>query len=276
MLLLPPDKYPLVREKIRDVRLNNLFARAVIEKHVTGRIYADSITQPSTFYVIHPYGISLLFGDYTNVEFNKQFRTYALNLDGSRNTHEWLQTYPREWDHVLQELFGDRIIKSPENGNNREVGTIELFGRVNFRFNRENYLRIERRTLSASDRIVETDSLHFQQMPGSVIPLRFWDSADDFLRSGKGFTLLHKGEIASTAYSAFVIEDMLEIGIETVEKCRGFGFAEPTCCALIDYCLEHGKVPVWSCRLENTASYKLALKLGFEPVLVIPFYRLIC
>jgi hypothetical protein len=32
--------------------------------------------------------------------------------------------------------------------------------------------------------------------------------------------------------------------------------------------------PVWACRLENDGSYKLAQKLGFEPVLEIPYYRL--
>ncbi|MBV5348270.1 GNAT family N-acetyltransferase, partial [bacterium] len=91
---------------------------------------------------------------------------------------------------------------------------------------------------------------------------------------GKGFTLLHQGQIASTAYSAFVHEGILEIGIETVDGFRGKGFAELTCSALIDHCLESDLVPIWSCRLENTASYELAQKLGFEPILQIPFYRL--
>jgi RimJ/RimL family protein N-acetyltransferase len=274
MLLLPPDRYSYLEEKIKAVQLNNLFARAVIEKHVTGRIYVDSLNQPVTFYVLHPYGISLLFGDYKNAEFNKQFSAYALNLDRSRTTHEWLQTWPREWDPVLQELFGGLIIKNSENKESRSAGVIELNTRVNFRFNREKFLQMERRTLSDSDRIVATEKIHFEQMPGSVIPLRFWDSAEDFIQIGKGFTLLHKGEIASTAYSAFVHENMLEIGIETVEKYRGFGFAELTCKALIQYCLERDLIPVWSCRFENTASYKLAQKLGFEPSRMIPFYRL--
>jgi RimJ/RimL family protein N-acetyltransferase len=135
-------------------------------------------------------------------------------------------------------------------------------------------LQVDKRPVSDGDLIEKTDDLHFEQMPGSVIPLKFWDSAKDFKQKGKGFTLLHNGEIASTAYSAFVHEDKLEIGIETVEKYRGYGFAELTCCKLIDYCLEMDLIPVWSCRFENTASYKLAQKLGFEPTLMIPFYRL--
>ena len=274
MKVLPVDRYNLLEDKIKEVQINNLFARSVIEKHVTGKIYVDNINKPNTVYTIHPYGISLLFGDYKNVDFNNQFKSYALNIDNSRNKHEWMQTYPREWDNILKDLFSNLIIKSSENTENKTTGVIELNTRVNFNFNKDKYLQIEKIALSSSEMIVETDNLHFEQMPGSVIPLKFWNSAKDFKQKGKGFTLLHNGEIASTAYSAFVHEDKLEIGIETVEKYRGSGFAELTCCKLIDYCLERELIPVWSCRFENTASYKLAQKLGFEPTLMIPFYRL--
>ena len=274
MIVLPVVRYNLLEDKIKEVQINNLFARSVIEKHVTGKIYVDNINKPNTVYTIHPYGISLLFGDYKNVDFNNQFKSYALNIDNSRNKHEWMQTYPREWDNVLKDLFSNLIIKSSENTENKTTGVIELNTRVNFNFNKDKYLQIEKIALSSSEMIVETDNLHFEQMPGSVIPLKFWNSAKDFKQKGKGFTLLHNGEIASTAYSAFVHEDKLEIGIETVEKFRGFGFAELTCCMLIDYCLERELIPVWSCRFENIASYKLAQKLGFEPTLMIPFYRL--
>ena len=274
MILLPADRYYLLEEIVKTVQINNLFARSVIEKHVTGRIYVDNITEPRTAYVIHPYGMALLFGDYQNVDFNCRFKSYALNIDNSRNKHEWVQTYPREWDNVLKELFGKHIIKSSENTDNKTCGVIELNTRVNFIFNREKYLQPDRAVLSGNDMIVETNALYFEQMQGSVIPLRFWNSARDFIQKGKGFTLLHNGEIASTAYSSFVHEEMFEIGIETVEKYRGFGYAELTCRKLIDYCLERKLIPVWACRYENKASYNLALKLGFEPILMIPFYRL--
>lgn len=274
MILLPEDRYCLLKEKVKKVQINNLFARSVIEKHVSGIVYVDDINKFNTVYVIHPYGISLLFGDYNNVEFNNHFKSYALNIDSSRNKFEWMQTYPWEWDNVLQDLFGNLIIKSSENTDDQTSGVIELNTRVNFSFNMNKYLQTDKRALAGSDMIVNTDKLYFEQMPGSVIPLKFWDSADDFTQKGKGFTLLHNGEIASTAYSAFVHEDKLEIGIETVEKYRGFGFAELTCCRLIDYCLKSELIPVWSCRFENRASYKLAHKIGFEPILMIPFYRL--
>lgn len=69
-------------------------------------------------------------------------------------------------------------------------------------------------------------------------------------------------------------DNQLEFGIETVDGFRGKGFAFHTASSLIDYCLENNYEPVWACRLENTGSYKLAEKLGFEPTVTLPYYKL--
>jgi RimJ/RimL family protein N-acetyltransferase len=122
--------------------------------------------------------------------------------------------------------------------------------------------------------ILQVSKKWFDEIEGSVIPKNFWRSADDFERHGKGFSVVMDGKPVSTAFSAFVFENDLELGIETVGNYRGKSLAAHACCALIDYCLEKELEPVWSCRLENTASYLLAQKLGFEPIAYLPFYRL--
>lgn len=274
MFVLPAVRYFLLNKKIKQVTINNLFARSVIEGHVSGKIFVDNISDPQTFYIVHPYGMSLLAGACGNEEFNQRFLLYAASGGSSPERYEWMQTFPRDWDAVLDDLFGSLIFRSPGPDGAGSEGKIELHTRVNFKFNREKYLKRIKPFLSEKDSIAETGRDYFEKMTGSVIPGRFWDSPEDFKARGRGFTLLHSGEIASTAYSAFVIDNMLEIGIETVEKFRGRGFAEITCSRLIDHCLENNLIPVWACRRGNTASYNLALKLGFEPVLEIPFYRL--
>ena len=224
--------------------------------------------------IAHPYGMLLLMGDSNNIEFNDRFKSYAFNTAKIRAKHEWLITSSPEWDNVLTDLFGDSLIKTPENSGKEASGTIELNGRQNFSFNVQKYAQFEKRTIPEHDLIVKTDAVLFEQMTGSVIPQKFWDNAKDFETNGSGYTLLHNGEIAATAFSAFVHENRLEIGIETVEKYRGNGYAELVCCKLIDECLESGFLPVWSCRSENTASVRLAGKLGFETTLSFPYYRL--
>jgi RimJ/RimL family protein N-acetyltransferase len=274
MIVLPPSSYSVLKERIKEVTINNLFARAVIEQHVKGIVFVDDLPNPSIVYLVHPYGMSLLWGNCNNIEFNKQLKQYALNQLRNREQHVWMQAYPQGWDNVLAELFGQQMVKSALNTDNLTSGIIELNTRVNFKFNADNYLKRPKSELANGNVVVETDREVFAQMSGAVVPSKFWDSANDFVRSGKGFTLLHNGNIAATAYSAFVVDNQLEIGIETVEKYRGLGYAETICSHLIDYCLERDLVPVWSCRLENAASYKLAQKLGFEPTVTLPFYRL--
>lgn len=274
MILLERDKYHKLIEPLSRVTINNLFARSVVENYVTGKVYVDNLNKPSTFYVVHPYGISLLFGKYDNVDFNNSLKDYALNTYKIRDKYEWMQASPSNWDIVLNELFKDCMIKSSDNTNDKEKNKIELNTRVNFKFNIAKYFDFKKENSRADLKIIRTDKQIFMDMKGSVIPLLFWDSAEDFSDKGVGFSLFHNNELATTAYSAFILDDKLEIGIETIEKFRGKGFAQYACSMLIDYCFDNKYEPIWSCKLENIGSNKLAQKLGFKPTLKIPFYRL--
>jgi hypothetical protein len=274
MILLEKDRYLELIEPLKEVHINNLFALSVVEKHVTGQVYVDKIQKPKTFYVLHPYGMSLLFGDCDNKEFISVFRDYALNVNGIRMNHEWMQAYPASWHVVLKKIFNDHLIKSSDNINKEESGIIELNTRVNFKFNQSKYFEFKKKTSDEGLKIIRTDRRIFKSMTGTVVPSKFWDSVNDFIENGVGFSLFYNNKLASTAYSAFIFNDKLELGIETVDEFRGKGLAHYTCSRLIDYCIDNNYEPIWSCRLENTASYRLAEKLGFEPSAEFPYYRL--
>ena len=274
MIELGEDKYFKVNGPLEQVTINNLFARSVVEKHVIGRIYVDNEDAPRTIHVVHPYNMSLLFGRHDNGEFNSWFRDYALNTNKIRNKFEWMQASPRSWDTVLERIFKGNLIRYEDNKENKDNGIIELNTRVNFRFNPDKYEDFKKEILNTGFKIMRTNKEIFSEMKGSVVPMYFWNNEDDFYNNGIGFSLFYENRLASTAYSAFIHDRQLELGIETIETYRGKGFAQYACAALIDYCLENNYEPVWSCRLENTASYKLAQKLGFEPVIQFPYYRL--
>lgn len=274
MKLLEKRKYNLLIEPLKKVPINILFAHSVIEKRVSGEVYVNNIEEPSTFYILHPYGLSLLFGDSSNKEFNTNFKEYALNTLANRDTHEWMQVSHSDWDMVLNQLFENKIVKSSDNINRVETGIIELNTRVNFKFNQTKYINRKQKDIDSNIKICQTDKQIFRDMKGNVIPLNFWDNAEDFYENGIGFSLFLNDKLASTAYSAFIRKNKLEIGIETIAEFQGKGFAVDTCSKLIEYCLQNGYEPIWSCRLENIGSYKLAQKLGFEPTIELPFYRL--
>ncbi|HEY6915058.1 MAG TPA: GNAT family N-acetyltransferase [Paludibacter sp.] len=273
MELLQPQHYQLASEPLSQLPINQLFARVVVEGHVSGKIYVDNAEHPTTFLIAHPYGMSLLFGNENNERFNEAFVRYALNESKQRQRTEWLQVYPTTWNEKLSVLLGDKTVKE-ENRTDRDSGKVELSTRVNFAFNREKYLEFKSAFGQNSYEIVRTDKHLFEEISGTVVPKYFWNSADEFVQKAIGFSLLHEGEVASTAFSAFIIDNKLELGIESVAHFRGKQFAIRTCMALIDYCLENGYEPVWACRLQNTNSFKLAQKIGFEPNLFLPFYKL--
>ena len=60
--LLGKNNYNILTEPLNKVTINSLFARSVIEFRVTGKVYVDDCDHPRTLYVVHPYGMSLLFG----------------------------------------------------------------------------------------------------------------------------------------------------------------------------------------------------------------------
>jgi len=192
MVILPVSMYEQVEGLLERVPINTLFAQSVLRGQMKGTVYADHAEDPRVFYIVHPYGMSLLFGDTEDGAFNTAFIAYLLNADKSRQNHEWMQVYPGEWAEHLEMLLGDNLIKTPEKDG--DPGKVAEYTRVNFAFDPQKY--------------------------------------------------------------------------------RGRGFAYHACAALIEYCIRKGLMPVWSCRYENTASYRLAQRLGFVPTLYLPYYRL--
>lgn len=253
---LARDEYWRVTELLRAAPMNTLFARAVVENHCRGEVLVDRVDRPGVVHIIHPYGMSLLLGAAGS---RLDPRSLEAVLSRHRDAPEWLQVFPPEW--------AERIVGSPR-------ADVERSTRVNFEFHRERFLAFRAAHPVSPFPIGALDRSMFDAARGSVIPRSFWDDAEQFLRGGLGFAVLLDGEPASVAFSSFVIDRELELGIETAEQHRGRGLALWVCAALIDECLARDLRPVWACRLENTASYRLAERLGFAPSRYLPYFRL--
>lgn len=274
MISLQKEQYSKLLEPIKSITNNNLFARAVAERVVEGEIFVDNVENPKSFYLLHPYGMSLLFGDSKNETFNLAFKKYALNENRSRKIIEWMQVFPADWDTVLQDLLSDNLVSPSSESTSSQA--IEQNVRVNFKFNKEKFLRgkLANKKTDPAVEILRTDREAFEKMTGAVVPLNFWNDADDFINKGVAFSLYYDGKLASTAFSAYLHDDKLELGIETYDAFKGKGLAYKACSALIEYCIENGFEPVWACKRDNIGSYQLAQKLGFENVKEISYYRL--
>ena len=278
MIELESKDYYRALPLLDQVEINTLFARNVLEQIIDGKVYADSAVSPRAFYVVHSYGMSLLFGARGDEGFEHSLMDYLTNKAGTRRTAEWLQADPSgEWSGLIDSICSahngmlDTGAGLPEGNNPR---AIQRNTRVNFRFDRQAYLAAKEQFFKQDELIVQTTKEQFAALAEGVVPRFFWRDAAHFAADGIGFSLLRDGEIAATAFSACCAVNQLEIGIETAEGHRGQGYAFSVSSALIVYCLERGLEPVWACRLENVGSYNLAQKLGFVPVRQLPYYRL--
>lgn len=252
---LDPSEHALALAPLAALEMNTLFARAVVSDDAPGAVFADRARSPSTFYVVHGYGMSLLLGSTGAPDLDDAVAAHVLARE--RTEIEWLQISSTDWATPLAKL-------SP---------ALERDTRVNFAFSAAAYRRRRPSVVSPAHAIARVDRSAFA-MSGSVVPRAFWRDADSFLARGAGFAVMAGGRPVSIAFSSFVTSSQLEIGIETLEGFRGRGLATHACVALIDDCLARGLEPVWACRLGNTASHRLAEALGFVAVRWGPYFRL--
>ena len=272
MILLKTQDYYKLEQSLKTVEINHLFAQTVIEQKMDGEIYADDPQKPSTVYVKHSYGMALLYGRTDNETFNQNLVNYLLNKEKKRNAGEWLQVFPHEWNTKLEELLAGHFAEPTANPSENKQKVIQST-RVNFRFNKSKYISVIQ-TITPELKLVRTTAEQFSQITGTVVPRYFWRNKREFGQQSVGFSLMDGDDPVSTAFASFVHDPQLELGIETRSESQGLGLAQITCSALIDYCISNNYEPVWACRLENTGSYKLAQKLGFEPIRMIPYYQL--
>ncbi|MGQ8338351.1 GNAT family N-acetyltransferase [Sunxiuqinia sp. A32] len=272
MIPLPTNSYYKAAEAIQKVTINNLFARTVIEQNMDGWIFVDQIEKPTTFYVKHAYGMSLLFGDCQNEKFNNELTSFLQNKDKKREIPEWLQVFPTKWDQVLSDLLKEQIIDLKDKTATNESQVIRNT-RVNFRFNRDKFQPIKTNGHETL-KLVKLDKNLFDQIHGTVVPKYFWRNKAEFEKMGSGLCLLLENKPISTVFSAFVHHPKIELGIETLSEYQGNGFAQITSSAMIEDCIKNGLEPIWACRFDNVGSFKLAEKLGFEVEKMIPYYEL--
>jgi len=276
MFLLTPDTYKIAASKLKEVTINNLFARAVVEHHVNGKVYVDNVFTPNAFYVLHPYGMSLLYGTISDEFLETYLKDYLLGRNGSRNTDESLQIFPTELEKRIDDALEKNMIMSDLVVSPNHSGySVIKYKRINFRFNRYKFEQFLLTIDFDTFKFLVIDSLLYSEIKGSVVPSKFWNNYSDFAQYGLGFSLIHENQSVAVAFSSFVHDQLFELGIETNAEYRKRGFASIVSAKLITYCLENDLEPVWSCRFGNHGSYNLALKLGFEPVVYLPYYELL-
>lgn len=252
-----------------EVGINVGFARAVIGDKVDGELWVDRAASPRAAHALHPYGMSLLWGDALDEALEPVLD--HLRAGRYRNRDEWLQVDPRwqalDWDALLDAVTAEA---ATESGGHRPV----RYSRVNFTFDPARFLALHPSDAIPAGALARRATAPDFELAGSVVPKFFWRDAAQFLAHGGGWCIERDGAVGAIAFSSFRFDHELELGIETMPASRRQGLALAVATVMIRDLVAAGLTPVWSCRKENTASYELALRLGFQATKIIPYYRL--
>lgn len=266
MIEVAPARFAALLPALRAVPINHLFARSVLERCVDGRVWVDREASPALCHVVHPYGMTLLFGDGSAVDACE----LRAHLDACcRFGHDqWMQPVGDALAAAVDRAL-DPETPSPDAAPGG--ARAQRYTRTNFLFDATRHARREPPGGLVLRRMSPEE---FALADVGVSPQRFWRDARQFQANGGGWCVERDGRLAAMAFASFRFDDQLEIGVETRPQYRRRGYAALAASRLIDECLDAGLEPVWACRKENRGSYALACALGFEPAIDIPYYRL--
>lgn len=114
-------------------------------------------------------------------------------------------------------------------------------------------------------RLTLTDLQRLESAP-QELRAGLWGSPRELLVEGSIACALVSGEIVASALTAACTDQYAEIGVYTQEAYRGRGYATAAASMVTRAAQEEGLIPVWSAGAHNSASLRVARKLGFEEV----------
>ncbi|MGD2248851.1 MAG: GNAT family N-acetyltransferase [Candidatus Methanofastidiosia archaeon] len=265
---LPESAYDKVRKMFNDKKFN-IRVMSVIERNTKGRIWVDNIKNPSSALVWSYFDIFSLGGNEKNEQFNYALEQFILeNIvpeAQSIGLHYFaVQLHPVDtWEKIIREIF---------------ARPLEINYEYCFAFNYGLYQKFSRVNTPSHGVLVQVDADFLEK--GVTNPLRTeitetWDSLDAFMQKGVGVCLVLHDEIVCRCISRHVAGNHHNMSIFTAKEHRKRGFATLTAQTFIDICLSRGLIPVWMADEDNTASIRIAEKLGFEKTGKYPDYYFI-
>ncbi|OME66966.1 hypothetical protein BSK65_20960 [Paenibacillus odorifer] len=230
---------------------------SVIEGNNPGWIFVDQLTAPKSA-LVWSQGIEgfYLIGDHTNQAFIHALDSYVTDhivprMKELRMEHFEVSGQHDEWN--LELMFPSRklypfeqmvfkLLHKPPTTQTNGTRTINL-----------KMLDWENSDLKNIEFVHENIDL-------------FWSSKEDFAEKGYGYAAVEGSEIMGVCYSSFVTQDTHAIGIETLPKYQKQGVGTHLATLVVEDVLANGFIPYWDCSLDNEASKKSALRLGFQQI----------
>ena len=232
---------------------------SIIMNNNPGNIYVDDSKTPKTA-LIWSYGIEGLYliGDDSNKKTNndiKEFVDTNIIKEMKEKDYNYFEVSGStlSWDKTIREIFEQKGL-----GAWKQLTYI-------------SDLKTQKPTLETAltyeIRSIKDGSFNLYELVNKEYLvnelLLYWSNLDKLKEKGNCFYAVINNEVIGMCYTGFVTEEMKAIGIETIEKYKGNKVGYNLALMCLDEIVTDGKIPYWDCEDENTASKRLAEKLGF-------------
>ena len=207
-----------------------------------GKAFVDDLAHPSSYrIVIGPFwyfaGDARSPGGYAMMQ---DFPSYNL-----------LMPSPPDWIDAAKGIFGEHL----------KPFTRYMFSAAHLS---KEHLTACLKNSAYDERIVPIDAevaAHFASQPDSYLELSDFDSVEDFVERGIGYTIFDQEIVMGVAYSSLVCSSGIEVSVFVDEPYRQKGVATALSSKLLLECLARNLRPNWDAA--NPESCKLAERLGF-------------
>lgn len=230
----------------KDCKCGKVYPLSIAKQYQPGDIYVNPQSGCNAVLFWHYSGFAFISGEY-----NESFleSVYEIVIDENNMN-------PRRFILFSDEKYIENYFGNKEN--------VDIEYRHFFEYKNQNCNL--NYALPHNCEIKVIDDRILSKMEGRITPYFSWEHPEEFVAKGRGYCIISDGNIAAWAFSAAISDDEIDIGVETNENYQHRGFAAIVSKAMISYILDKNKIPVWACHYKNTASAKLAMKIGFDKI----------
>ena len=261
---LPHAEFKLVRAMFSR-RRQYVPAIAVIQGAFPGRVFVDNANSPSMAIVWALGRWAYIEGGAHRTELKSSLTALLSETiipDSRHMQFNWFELYAPNspaWIELLDQTL-------QPYGATRHSESV-------YTWNQSSYRQLRARHMCPSGLTLEL--MEMPIVPEKILGSRFVPELFR-TRAALACSAIVNGETVAVCRSnGFADADEFMIDVVTYEKdLRGKGYATAAAVGLLDACIERNMVPLWETTEDNTASRRLAAKLGFVERESYPVYRI--
>lgn len=221
-----------------------------------GRIFVDDEENPNTCIVSFHH---LLFIGGEVIQDCLQFLSNKIITQAVRNSHQvfFLLYQDEAWENALKELYSSNCFKYERSLYKWKSEYIDKLPCC------DNIIEITKEVMNSN--VSNLDMIN-----NEVISTGTYDSMEDYLRRGIGYTPIINNKVCGFCTSEYPSKSAIAIGIEVLEDYQRQGYAKAMAKAFVYKAAQLGLTVYWECWKNNIASANTALSCGFEKVADYP------